>query len=417
MSKIFQSNIRTSLFDLSQDIIGNVPFGIIDHWVKSDQSLKTATQILEPTKVRGISVSSDSSGLSKLSKDEELIKVLALISKPKEYVYNAGLAIGGRSVGIWAADNTQMFYDDAIAADKVLSMLWYLQNKVINNLEVKIGLGAHYGEFYDIGGGLYGEDADFIEGITENQTGGGEIVITEQLVRCLSDPAKFHYQQRTDITHRAGKVFSLLSGPDFEVILPEKKYPIPYSHTFFEDIRKVYDDRSHDLLNTLNQKHLIHKVIVLIEREREVDPIPEIALLNDIALYAFMEVNSSTLLKDFGGEEIKTVGAMGIYVFDDSQKALEYSIEFREFLLGNGMACKIGLAEGSVIIFELQNGTKDIAGDPVNIASKISQDKGEMGMIYLTEELSRKINFHNHKINRISYTISDVFLEVVEVSA
>jgi hypothetical protein len=45
---------------------------------------------------------------------------------------------------------------------------------------------------------------------------------------------------------------------------------------------------------------------------------------------------------------------------------------------------------GRVLVFELGAGLRDIAGSPVNIASKLAQDAGEFGVIHLTGDAARK---------------------------
>ncbi|HEY0134101.1 MAG TPA: adenylate/guanylate cyclase domain-containing protein, partial [Nannocystis sp.] len=48
---------------------------------------------------------------------------------------------------------------------------------------------------------------------------------------------------------------------------------------------------------------------------------------------------------------------------------------------------RVGIDTGPVLVFDLASGGKDIAGAPVNIASKMAQDRGEWGHIYLSERL------------------------------
>lgn len=116
----------------------------------SRQSLEDALRLLAPFKVRGYSVSSDSAGLTKLSAQKNLIEILAIIDQPKQIVHGIGAAIGGQGVGVWAADNTQMFYPTSVGGGDLLSALLTIQDEVDKQCQIKIGLGAHYGEFYSI---------------------------------------------------------------------------------------------------------------------------------------------------------------------------------------------------------------------------------------------------------------------------
>ncbi|MDD2516043.1 MAG: family 3 adenylate cyclase [Candidatus Gracilibacteria bacterium] len=411
-----KTKFLASLFNLSQDIIENIPFEIIDEWIKSDQSLETAKRILEPTKVRGISVSSDSAGLSSISIEKELIEVLGIISYPKEIIYGIGKSIGGQGIGIWAADNTQMFFDESIDPNKVVSAFLYLQEVALKKCEINIGFGLHFGEKYLIGGGLYGEEADFIEMIAEDNAKGGEVLISGQLWNLL-DKNQFKMSPGEDINHPKDVVYRIDSGVllrDVPINL-DYNYPIPFSQEFFKDLRKFYSSKDKDLLDVLNGKYLQEKTIVLVERKKEKHHIEEISLLNDIALYALMEQGSHDILKNYNGLEIKTVGSLGIYEFDYCDDAINFTLAFRESLKEEGVECKIGVADGSVIIFNLANGNKDIAGNPINIASKLAQDKGEFGKIYLTREVFEKLEKRYFEYENIEINVSGINIDAIKI--
>ena len=144
------------LFDITQDINGGLPLQVIGQWVDSPQNQDVALALLKQHEVTGYSVSSDTAGLTKLTKQLGLLEILAIINRPKEIVYSLGTAIGGQGLGVWAADNTQMFYPPEVAAATLLSALLSVQDEISRTCQVKIGLGAHYSDFYLLSGGLYG---------------------------------------------------------------------------------------------------------------------------------------------------------------------------------------------------------------------------------------------------------------------
>ena len=119
-----------ALFDISQDIIGSLPLTLIKNWLVSEQTQQATLELLEPYKVKGYAISSDSAGLTKLTKQKGLLEILAIINKPKEVVYSVGTAIGGEGVGIWAADNTQMFYPASVQPETLLSALLTIQRQI-----------------------------------------------------------------------------------------------------------------------------------------------------------------------------------------------------------------------------------------------------------------------------------------------
>jgi len=380
-----------ALFDLSQDIAGDIPVSLLQAWIESPKTAKAAVKILEPTKVTGVSVSSDSAGLSTLSREKGLIEVLAYISQPKEVVFGLGKAIGGEGIGIWAADNTQMFYPDTISVDTILSMLVETQKRIAS-YPVHIGIGAHYGTFYRIGGGLYGVEADFIEKIAEEDTKGGEIVVSEHLIEQLQHSTLFQFTEREDGHNAFSKLFRVENGPgnpDLEI--RDDHYPIPYSEDFFEDIRQILPQSQRRQLALLEAKYIVQKVVVLIERERLEEESLEVEILNNLSFDTLMHKTAQELLALYQGEDIKTVSSLGIYVFDEASSALAFAEHFQQKLLqDDGVRSKVGIDMGPVIIFDLENGRKDIAGSPVNIASKMAQDKGEFGHLYISAAVAQK---------------------------
>jgi hypothetical protein len=187
--------ISPALADLSQDIAGPIPVKIVEAWIKSDQSAESHEAILAPYKKTGTIVSSDASGLSKLSAGRSLIEVMKLVSEPKEILHSYGKAIGGHAVGIWAADNTQMFYDQSIDVNDVVKQMVGAQF-AIKDVLVDIGIGIHQGSCFEIGGGLYGFDADTIEDFTEDESNAKEIIISDKTKLSLREPFMKFREQR-----------------------------------------------------------------------------------------------------------------------------------------------------------------------------------------------------------------------------
>ena len=411
-NKLNYKKLPASLFDLPQDIIEHMPIDLIDRWIKSDQSPKTAQKLLSAYVVRGVAVSSDSAGLSRLSQGKNLIEVLSLINEPKDYIYNHGIHVGGKSVGIWSADNTQMFYPSKVKPEEVVTMLHNLQ-KNIAHLEVKIGLGAHLGRYYRIAGGLYGDEADFIEGVAEGYSKGGEIVLTEQLVKKINVSDKFRFICRKDLKFDFSKIFTLADAPEMqEEIGNDKMHPIPYSHAFYHGIKKYYLSRDQRLLKSLEKKYLVNKTIVLIEREKEDIKNAELEILDNFSLFAIASKTSLELIKKYQGDEVKSGGNLSIYTFDNPKKALRFAEIYQKELSDQGLKCKIGIDQGPVMIFKIKKGTRDIAGIPINIASKISQDQGKMGHIYITQsifEATRPIDYKKRNTHVSGISIENYF--------
>ncbi|MDZ8258890.1 family 3 adenylate cyclase [Nostoc sp. ChiQUE01b] len=412
--KFTTDQYNPALFDITQDIIGSLPLKLIQKWLVSEQTQQATLELLKPYKVKGYAISSDSAGLTKLTKQKGLLEILAIINQPKEIVYSVGTAIGGEGVGIWAADNTQMFYSASVNPETIVSALLTIQRQISKTCQIKIGLGAHYGEFYYINGGLYGLEADAIEEIAENDTEGGEIAISQSFYELLPENHNFTITQKSEEVTEIGKLFRVLDGPGLDVIPPlNPQYPIPYSQEFYADLL-AFGNRLADTEfgKQLAEKYLQNKVVVLIEREPEEAQSHEIGMFTNLALTAELKDTSSQLLQKYHGVEVKVVGSIGIYVFDKADTALNFAQAFRQELAAQNIASRIGIDTGSILLFDLAAGGKDIAGNPVNVASKIAQDKGQFGKLYLSSTMKTLMDVS--QFTQITYTVSGVEISIYE---
>lgn len=413
MAKLRTDLYSPSLFDIKQDIIGSLPLALVKNWLETGQSKSDAETLLQSYKVTGFSVSSDSAGLSKLSKARPLLEVLAIINRPKEIVYTIGKHIGGQGIGIWAADNTQMFYPAEVQASYLLSALLTIQSEINKTCQIKIGIGAHFGAYYHINGGLYGEEADAIEEFAENETEGGEVLISQRIFEMLPAEHGFEVVKKGE-SSTLGQLYSVLSGPLLsEIPALKKDYPIPYSPDFYKDLIEFEDNLSDATLGeSLAEKYLKHKVVVLIERESQELSEQMVNMFTDMSFSALMKDVGNQLLVKHAGDEIKVVGNLGIYVFDSPQVAFAFSKEFQDTLNQQTIDTRIGMDKGPVLVFDLPTGGKDIAGMAVNIASKMAQDKGRFGHVYINGSLSDSLDMSTLK--QINYTVSGIEMTIYE---
>lgn len=406
--KLTKTLYSPGLFDITQDITGGLPVKLVAQWLESEQNQAAALALLEPYKVKGYSVSSDSAGLTKLSKSKTLLEVLALIDKPKQIVYNIGCAIGGQGMGIWAADNTQMFYPDTVNAGTLVSALLTIQDEINQTSQVKIGLAAHYGEFYSISGGLYGIEADTIEEIAEEQTQGGEILISQAIYERLpSNTFNTIKKEEIEPTH-IGDIYKVVDGPRLSGLqLAQLRYPIPYSEDFYQDLMDYQNNLNNsELESQLKCRYIQKRVVALVDRENEKASTYEETMLGSLSFSTMLKDVGIQLLNTYSGTEIKVLSNFGIYVFDDAVAAVNFVQDCRQKLQDKNIACRIGVDYGETLVFDLAAGGKDIAGSPINVASKISQDRGEFGKIYLSSGMKELVDVSNFK--QISYTVSGV---------
>jgi class 3 adenylate cyclase len=413
IEKLSKKRYSTNLFDVTQDIIGALPLKLVEQWLGSEQNDAAALKLLESHKVQGYSVSSDSVGLTKLAQQKGLLEILAIINQPKKILYGYGKAIGGESVGIWAADNTQMFYPDSLSAATLVSAMLTIQD-AIANCQIQIGIGAHYGSFYEISGGLYGAEADAIEELAENHTCGGEIVISQALCDRLPSNHNFILEKRDDLNPTIGNIYRVLDGERLSGLQPiDQRYPIPYSEDFYADLL-AYETRltDQDFAQSLVDKYIQNKVVVLIESKNEAVESHEVSMFNQLSFSALMKDIGLRLLDQASAAEIKVVSSLGIYAFDNAIAAVNFAQTFRQELAKQDITCRIGIDHGEVLIFNLPFGTRDIAGCPVNVASKMAQDKGEFGKLYLSAAMCDLVDVSG--FHEIKYSISGIELTSYE---
>ena len=412
MAKFSRDRFPPGFFDLPQTAGETLPLDVIAAWTGGEQTADVAREILAPHTLRGTLVSSDSAGLTRLTRERPLIEILALVNHPKEIVHAHGRAIGGRAIGVWAADNTQMFYDEGVSASRVVGMLLTAMRAITAECELGIGMAAHAGEFYELGGGVYGGDAERVEVIAEEHTPGGELLVTDALADRLGAGHAFALEPRRGLPHELGAVYQLVGGPALRGLdASDTAYPAPYSSDFTTGLAEYSRTRRDSRAPNTVYRDL---AVVLVEREPEEPGEPEVVVLNDLALTAAMKRLSFSLVERFGGEEVKTAGRLGIYTFADPANAVEFARQFRDALAGQGVRCRVGVDAGQVLLFDLTPGSREIAGSPVNVASKLAQDVGSYGAIRISQEAARRAGLRRER-STLSLNVSGVELRAYDV--
>ncbi len=372
-----KNTVSPVLFDISADIAGEIPIDLVQEWANSNLTKKTHNELLAPFIIEGTVVSSDSAGLSKLSEEKGLIEVMKLVNDPKEVIFKHGVSIGGRAIGTWFADNTEMIYSNDIDLNELLKYLASAQRE-ISKLPVQVGLCVHKGKFIEIGNGLYGDDADYVESIAEDYTSGGEIVVSNK-VKNLARKHKTLFDLRQDLVNEFGQIFKLNYEPLEVKSFPfiDELYPIPFSEEFYNDMKSGNFDET-------EKKYTQKQIVVLVKVDHPNDTL----LLTHLSNLALSNYYSRKISAQFPISEIKSNGQLAIYVTNNVIASIEFALELRKTLKDNDFLCKIGISSGEVLVFDMRSGGKEIAGEPVNIASKLAEDYGKFGYIYIHDSIS-----------------------------
>lgn len=389
--------IAPSLADLSQDIAGAIPVEVVSRWIEEERSEEKAQEILSQYKVRGTLVSSDTSGLSRLSQEKDLLDVLKIISDPKEVVFGLGKKIGGVAVGRWIADNTQMFYPENVAIEDVVNTVFEANKRILEDQDVRLGFCIHHGEFLSFAGGMFGEHADFMEEVAENRAEGGQVLITKTVAEAIKEKESFAIE-KVDIGEALEDVFELKNANGIaDDNIDGQDYPLYFSKDFFQMLKEMKEEKDKE---TIYSKFGSKKVIVLIEKKSEGEEGGLLGLMNAITENLAFSVSLKKAAKDIAdAQEIKIAGNLAIFAFDEDKKqsAIDFAVAVREKLNAEGFTTTSGIEMGDVLIFDLEDGTRDIAGGPVNIASKQAQDFGEKGNIYITKAVAENTVLPDNK--------------------
>ncbi len=388
--------ITPVLADLSQDIAGAIPLELILLWNTSDKSGKKHLELLSPYEKKGTVVSSDSAGLSKLSAQLELLDVMQLISQPKEVIHAYGTAIGGRGIGLWVADNTQMFYDESISTQEVIEAMIAAQRE-IKQLTVQVGMGVHRGTFLEIGGGLYGEEAENLEELAENHTAGGEIALTKDVGKYLAREYLKYVKEHSEYPN--AYVLDYASQSPLVRKKTDGSYPYPFNDEFYQFLCR-YDQLSKEERQAHMPKFLQRKAVVLMRvyHQRQEQLLEE--LTSYIVANAYVNQVHSTFPEL---TKVKSNGNLAIFVSDDPKAAITFAKAVFEKLEHNEFIANIGITFGDVLLFPMKEGF-EIAGGPVNVASKLAEDSGVQRKIFV-EQSVRVDDVHTEPF---SFTISNV---------
>jgi class 3 adenylate cyclase len=410
MSRFSPARFPPGFFDLPADAGQQLPLGVVAAWTRSSQTRDAARELLAPFTLRGTVVCSDAAGLTRLTQERSLIEILAMVSRPKELAHAYGKAIGGIPIGVWAADNTAMFYPEGVSVDHVVSMLLALLDRVQAECEVGIGICVHHGEFYELGQGIYGPDADRVEGIAEDFTSAGELVVTDVVARRLGETASFHLSPRTDLLERFGEVHRILDGPRLGGIdASDFHYPLPFTDEFYGGLAQFQRTRRTSVVPRPAYREV---TVVVIAPEREDRDIPEVAALNDLALAAAIKRIGRGLVEDLAGTEVKTSSGVSIYLFDEARHAVDFARKLRDTLAAQGVALRMGMDAGRILLFELGEDRRDIAGSPVNVASKLAQDVGRLGTILLSSRVAELAGLTGGTVSDV-IRVSGVTIDVI----
>ena len=378
-----------ALANLTQDIAGPVPVQLLRDWATGRQDLAAAETLLNAFRVEGTVVASDASGLSKMMKEIDLIEVLSLIARPNEIIHALGREIGGRAIGTWVADNTEMFYAQDLEIEAIAEGVAEAQARIEERHAVQLGMCIHSGSFYEIGGGLYGRDADTVEYLAEHYARPGEILMTDAVARRLagSEGGKNSRLSPALFAKDAPEQAYTLQWDRRAPWLKERDiaYPNAFPAEFCELLRRFGE--SEQIKQEIYERWLQERTVVFLARQRargEAQTASLDTMLDDLVMNALMD----TVIRETmaaGDHVAGSGGGLAILTFGSPQEGVTFARDIQSKLSENGLPVQAAIDAGPVLLFRNFRGPSGIAGDPVNTASKLAEDLGMSGSISVTE--------------------------------
>jgi class 3 adenylate cyclase len=270
----------------------------------------------------------------------------------------------------------------------------------------------HSGRFYEIAGGLYGADADRVEELAEDCAGPGEILLTDEFRRLLKDlPVSGFDRRQFDLGGDGIQSAWLLS---LQRRMPEladgdPAYPHPFPQEFFRMLSRLHlPDEGAGARDGIYSRWLREKVVLFIAHHRGIETPGALGdLLDSLVINALMEAVIGNLADP--ATIASSAGGLAILTFDKVDDALEIGRTAIVRLAENGIPARAAIDAGSVLLLQNPGGHSGIAGDPVNIASKLSEDAGRNGHISISDRALQKLT-HQPEGERFEIRISNVQL-------
>jgi len=161
---------------------------LAEAWLAGEQTADRAAALLAPHRHEGFMVCTDTAGYSRMGRLLDPAQMLQAVAGPKGTLHGLGTGLGGRAVGEWVSDNTEMLYPSSVSPDELLRAM--LSAHVH---DAGFGIALHRGVVYDVGDCTYGPDADTVYNLAELHCSGGQTVVTEAFYEALQDPGSFHF--------------------------------------------------------------------------------------------------------------------------------------------------------------------------------------------------------------------------------
>ncbi|PIV90686.1 hypothetical protein COW46_01705 [Candidatus Gracilibacteria bacterium CG17_big_fil_post_rev_8_21_14_2_50_48_13] len=381
MAKRPSPRVLASLFDAASHHGPAVPKELLLAWSASTREEDVAHALLAEYKTLGTCILGDASGLSKLSQTLPLVEVLSLLHRPKTMIASLGEKYGGVPVSSWTADNSGMWFDAAVHPKEVYT---YAQNLLASfeHFPFQMSFAFHAGEFYRVGNALVGPMFHALEEVAENQVPAGCLWATEATIPFLGTQGS-----PMDSSTLSMRQLPVAGTPEMTFAEAHAPYPHAFSSAFFSmlDVYARSKDVEKDALRSSmeadvrREGHILFFAYALPKQQSLA------GVLNAQELDTYLVSSVRMAKRSVGARLIKVGGGIGIVMAATLEGALAEAETLGVVFAEAEVAVAMGIDRGEFFLFEQEDGDVDVAGSPVNIASKLSEDCGKPGIVYVSE--------------------------------
>lgn len=371
-----------SLFDAASHIQPVVPSQLLVAWSASARDEATAEALMAEYACEGTCMLGDASGLSRLSRELSLLDVLAMLHKPKTMTVSAARACGGEAITGWTADNTAIWFGANVPTGRVAACTQALVASFAE-LPFQMSFGLHHGRFFKIGNTVMGPAFTALEHCAENDVPAGHIWASSDFCARLgmtgTPVAQLPGLTMLDIPVKGHPAMTFSDSHD--------PYPHAFDNAFFRmlDMYARADATSAEALRLTLEEHAGKSGYILFFAY---------SLPHSTGLAAALDqqMQDVVLRSGFTGISlpadvrwIKHGGGIGILRGDNLQSLVAAANSITKVCQREQVPVAFGVDRGDYFLFALEGGEYDVAGSPVNIASKLSEDCGKPGSILVSE--------------------------------
>lgn len=375
-----------------EDLAGPLPPTLLAEWRHSSRSVNRAWELMKPALVEGTVLSGDGSHLTARSHQLDPIELAARVDRTQRVCHAIATAAGGRAPGAnWTADNFQMIFPPHAPVEFVIGAALEMHRRLSGDpAALPVCIAVHKGVFYELGGGLYGEDANLVEFLAEEAATAGEVLVTKATLEGLRPKTKLATFRRSDLDQVGTEVHRVAPDAKLPAPLamsrPGGTYPLPYSARFHEGLTGIdHPETWPERRAAMNQTYCVERSVVMAEVTRDMGTRPFDILENGLR-DAEMALSIARLLPE-GGEIIENLGSFVLATFLDPQAAIEFSHRLGCHFFEANLQIQIGVDRGPVLLVPPDEPEEpwNVLGRPVYIAAKLSHELGEPNRLMFSD--------------------------------